>query len=183
MKFAIGSSCFGRIAAWRGVSTKVLAAALLVFSGSAVAQTVNQCDLNGDGVVDQNDVNLVLSGILTPASCTANIIGQGVCNVMVLQRVIDDIGKAASGCTLGNPHWVALSWTASSTPNVNYNVYRGTQSGGPYTLMNPTPVSTTSYNDTGVQLGVTYYYVVKAVDANNNLSAASNEASAIVPST
>jgi hypothetical protein len=162
---------------------KLLTTALIAFSGFALAQSANHCDLSGDGVVNQTDVDLATNWSLVPASCTANIMGEGVCNVMVLQRVVNARGLGSSGCTLGNPHWVELSWAASSTSGVRYNVYRGTQSGGPYTLVNPTPVSITKYDDTGVQLGITYYYIVKAVDSNNNLSGPSNESVAIVPAT
>jgi hypothetical protein len=143
----------------------------------------NACDLNSDGVVDQTDVDLAKNMILTPSSCSANIVGEGVCNVVVLQRVINARGLGSTGCTLGSPHWVSLGWAASSTPGVQYNVYRGTTLGGPYSLLNPKPLSLTSYNDTGAQLGVTYYYVIKAVDGSGNLSAPSNEAAAVVPST
>src|SRR5579864_1248052 len=56
---------------------------------------------------------------------------------------------------------VALSWSASSGAT-SYNVKRSTTSGGPYTtIASPT---TTSYTDTGVTNGTTYYYVVSAVN-------------------
>jgi fibronectin type 3 domain-containing protein len=64
---------------------------------------------------------------------------------------------------------------------VGYNVYRSTVSGGPYTLLTSTPVPGTTYTDNAVQAGVTYFYVVTAVDANGNESAFSNEAPVTVP--
>jgi hypothetical protein len=45
-----------------------------------------------------------------------------------------------------------------------YNVYRGTESGGPYDMINASLVQDTSYVDSGLESGVTYYYVVTAVD-------------------
>jgi hypothetical protein len=78
-------------------------------------------------------------------------------------------------------HSVSLSWTASMSTVVGYNVYRSTTSGGPYTLITSTPVAGVTYTDTAVQAGVTYFYVVTAVDANGNESAFSNEASVTVP--
>src|SRR5499427_1440989 len=56
---------------------------------------------------------------------------------------------------------VVLSWSASSGAR-SYNVKRSTTSGGPYTtIASPT---TSSYTDTGVTNGTTYYYVVSAVN-------------------
>jgi fibronectin type 3 domain-containing protein len=78
-------------------------------------------------------------------------------------------------------HSVSLSWTASTSSVIGYNVYRSTISGGPYTLITGSPNGGITYTDTAVQAGVTYFYVVTAVDANGNESAFSNEASATIP--
>jgi fibronectin type 3 domain-containing protein len=78
-------------------------------------------------------------------------------------------------------HSVDLSWTASTSIVVGYNVYRGTQSGGPYTKINSSLNATTAYTDSTVQSGATYYYVVTAVDATNAESAYSNQAVAVIP--
>jgi fibronectin type 3 domain-containing protein len=78
-------------------------------------------------------------------------------------------------------HSVDLSWTASTSIVVGYNVYRGTQSGGPYTKINSSLNATTAYTDSTVQSGTTYYYVVTAVDATNAESAYSNQAVAVIP--
>jgi fibronectin type 3 domain-containing protein len=77
-------------------------------------------------------------------------------------------------------HSVALAWTASTTPNVTYNVYRGTASGGPYTKLNSTPVSVLTYTDSN-NITTYYYYVVTAVDSHGIESVYSNEVSAGVP--
>jgi fibronectin type 3 domain-containing protein len=58
---------------------------------------------------------------------------------------------------------VSLSWT-SSVLALSYNVKRATVSGGPYTTI-ATGVTATSYNDSGLTNGTTYYYVVTAVDS------------------
>jgi hypothetical protein len=81
-------------------------------------------------------------------------------------------------------HYVVLSWTASTTPGViGYNVYRGTTSGGPYSKLNSSPVTGTTYTDDTVQAGATYYYVGTAVASDGvTESAYSDQASATVPS-
>lgn len=79
-------------------------------------------------------------------------------------------------------HTVALSWNPSTSSVIGYNVYRGTQPGGPYTKLNSSLESATAYTDATVVSGTTYYYVATAVDANNVESTYSNQAVAQVPS-
>ncbi len=58
-------------------------------------------------------------------------------------------------------HSVALNWAGSATCGTClYNVYRSTTMGGPYTKINSFPTSSTSYTDSSVVGGSTYYYVV-----------------------
>ncbi|MDR3676720.1 MAG: choice-of-anchor D domain-containing protein [Acidobacteriota bacterium] len=81
-------------------------------------------------------------------------------------------------------HDVILAWTASTTSGIlGYYIYRGTSAGAESTTpLNTTPVSAITYVDTNVTAGTKYYYVVTAVASNGTTqSAASNEASATVP--
>jgi hypothetical protein len=71
---------------------------------------------------------------------------------------------------------VALSWTAVAGA-AGYNVERSTTSGGPYTTI-ATNEAGTSYTDSTVTNGTTYYYVVTAIDSSKDVSANSNEVSA-----
>ncbi|MDB6019040.1 MAG: hypothetical protein JWR19_3529 [Pedosphaera sp.] len=59
---------------------------------------------------------------------------------------------------------INLSWTASLYAT-SYNVKRATTSGGPYTII-ANRATATSYNDVGLTAGVTYYYVVSAVNTS-----------------
>jgi fibronectin type 3 domain-containing protein len=76
---------------------------------------------------------------------------------------------------------VTLDWTSSTSAVIGYNVYRGTVSGGPYTQLNSSLVTTKQYQDSSVQSGQTYYYVVTAVDSSHVESANSNQVSATIP--
>jgi fibronectin type 3 domain-containing protein len=85
------------------------------------------------------------------------------------------IPSAPTGLTVtpGNAQ-VALSWTASSGAT-SYNVKRSTVNGSGYvTVSSPTG---TTYTDTGLTNGTTYYYVVSAVNGSGE-SANSTQASA-----
>lgn len=81
----------------------------------------------------------------------------------------------------GGSHSVSLSWVASTSAIAGYYVYRGNASGGPYVKMNSSPIGATTFTDTAVASGQTYYYVVTAVDSNGVESIHSNEASATIP--
>lgn len=80
-------------------------------------------------------------------------------------------GLAASG---GNAQ-VSLSWSAS-VGAATYRVYRGTVTGGPYTQI-AANLTATTYLDTTVSNGTTYYYVATAENAGGE-SGFSNQASA-----
>ena len=159
----------------RGAVT--LAAGLLLLPISTWAQAANACDLNQDGSVNVVDVQWAVNMTLGLSPCTSALIGPGVCNVVVVQRVTNAILNGAC------PHTVTLNWTASASSNVTgYNVYRGLTSGGPYTKVNTSLIVGTTYIDINVQAGLTYFYVSTAVDGNNNESAYSNQTSALIPS-
>ena len=70
---------------------------------------------------------------------------------------------------------MALAWSGSNGAT-SYNVLRSTTNGSGYTLI-ASGVTSTSYTNTRLTNGDTYYYVVQAVDAGGP-SADSNQASA-----
>jgi len=170
-------------------TTRILLAltlGLIVIATPAGAQTgpLDPCDLNGDRTHNDADRQLAISKALNPATCTSvNILANGACNAVMVQRVAN--AALGGGCltdTFG-AHSVTLNWAASTTPNVTYSVFRGTTSGGPYSLIKSN-VRVLVYTDIDSALvgGTTYYYVVTAVDAGGNASLYSNQVSALVPS-
>jgi hypothetical protein len=77
-------------------------------------------------------------------------------------------------------HSVSLYW--SDTASVaGYNVYRGTQSTGPFVRINPSLDTATVYTDNSVTSGQTYYYAATAVDTSGVESTYSNVAQAAIP--
>jgi P pilus assembly chaperone PapD len=78
-------------------------------------------------------------------------------------------------------HSVTLNWIASTATVSGYNVYRSTISGGPYAMVNSSLVNSTTYLDSTVQSGQTYFYSATSVDSGGNESIFSTEATAIIP--
>ena len=83
--------------------------------------------------------------------------------------------------TQGHSAGVLLSWNGTTdcdgAPVSGYNLYRSTTPGGPYTKVNTSLITASQYDDTSVANGITYYYVVTSVDAQDYESVHSQEAS------
>ena len=74
---------------------------------------------------------------------------------------------------------VSLDWANSGESDLaGYNVYRSTTGGSGYLKLNGPLATTSAYLDTTASNGVTYYYVVTAVDNGTNESGVSSEDSA-----
>jgi hypothetical protein len=77
-------------------------------------------------------------------------------------------------------HAVSISWDPSaSTSAAFYKVYRGTVSGGPYNLL-ATNIAASTYTDSTVQSGATYYYVTTTVSTAGLESIFSNQFKGVV---
>jgi fibronectin type 3 domain-containing protein len=79
------------------------------------------------------------------------------------------------------PHSVTLTWSPSTTTVSGYNVYRSTTSGSGYVKLNGALVPSTTYTDSTVKNGTTYFYVTTSVDASGNESTQSNQVSVTIP--
>ena len=79
-------------------------------------------------------------------------------------------------------HSATLTWNASTSSVVGYHAYRGTASGGPYAKLTSSATASTTFTDSTVQSGQTYYYVVTAVASSGAESVNSNQTQAIIPS-
>jgi hypothetical protein len=158
----------------RKVFLAILAAGISLFSPAAAwAQAANACDVNKDGSVNVVDVQVAINNYLN-------------CSTTPFQTFVSQvITGVLNSCPVSTGiHTVSLSWTASTTSGVTYNVYRAMTSGGyNYTTpLNSTPISGTSFTDCSVTLGQTYYYVVRAVDGSGDQSVNTNEPTVTIPS-
>ncbi len=91
------------------------------------------------------------------------------------------LAQALSGTGVAAPqHSVALSWNASTSSVVGYNVYRSSDSGASFSKITSMNADLT-YTDSAVAAGKTYLYVTTAVDANGKESPKSNQTQAAIP--
>jgi hypothetical protein len=89
--------------------------------------------------------------------------------------------ESVSGTGQTVQHTVALSWNASTSSVSGYNVYRSAAASGPYSKLDSSLDPATSYSDSTVQSGQTYYYVTTAVDSAGLESGYSNQVAVQVP--
>jgi hypothetical protein len=155
---------------------------MVALKAGSSSTPLNACDLATPyGSIDASDVQAAINMSLGLSPCIANIAGSNVCNVVVVQRVID-AALPGGTCITGTgtiSHSVSLNWAASTTPNVTYNVYRSNTSGS-YSTPLATLIGGTTYTDNNVASGQTYYYVVTAVNGGVE-SVHSNESPAVIP--
>ncbi|MBI2930059.1 MAG: fibronectin type III domain-containing protein, partial [Planctomycetes bacterium] len=78
---------------------------------------------------------------------------------------------------------IDLSWTDNSYDEDGFDIYRSTSAGGPFNIIASTVANVTSYSDTGLAAGTTYYYRVHSyIIFPDAQSGPSNTASAMTPS-
>ena len=170
-----------------------------VILGTSSTQTVSLTN-SGNSSVAISQINVSgsgfsKSGLTAPLTLAAGqtaslsvvfaptISGSTTGSVSVVSNATNSpaIGLSGSGVQ-SIAHSSTLNWHPSASTVVGYNIYRGTQTGGPHTKLNASPVSATTYTDNSVLAGQTYFYVVTAVDSSNVESVHSNEVSATIPS-
>lgn len=144
---------------------------------SSVTVTGAGFSANGisNGAVLTPGQSATLNVTFAPTSA-GNVTGAGINIVSNATNSPMTIGLSGTGT-----HVVKLQWAPSSTANVTYNVFRGTSQGGEGpTPINSSPVIATSYTDTNVAGGQTYFYDVKAVNSDGS-SGPSTEVQINVP--
>jgi hypothetical protein len=146
---------------------------LEVYSPTATRYYPNRKDWTGGTRDSTNNVEQVYvtspaSGMWTITVRGYNIPGNGRpgTTAQPYALVISGVGctmtaPASASATSNGDNRVDVSW-AGVGGAVEYRVYRSTTSGGGYAQVATVTAPTTSYADTGVSGGVTYYYVVRA---------------------
>lgn len=137
-------------------------------SGGKATVTLNTAAVAGTATVD------AFIGLITASSSSGTI---NVTFTLTSAPASPSGLKAVAGDSK-----VTLSWTANTeTDLAGYNVYRSSFSGRDYTKVNTGGLvskATTSYIDTGLKNGTTYYYVITAVNSSSLESSYSSQVSA-----
>jgi hypothetical protein len=173
------------------VSGSVISPALQVAledtSGAAYTQFEGEVSLslapNTTGAVLSGTLSATaVNGIATFSNITVTLPGSGFQLAAIGSGITS--GFSAS-FTAGSPlHQVDLSWNAPSSspdPVAGYNVYRSSDGGTTYQLVNLAVNTATAYEDTIVLSGQAYDYYVTSVDASGIESVPSNTIGVTIP--
>jgi beta-galactosidase len=144
-------------------------------------QRVFNVSINGAQVLSNFDILATAGGqdiaIVEPFTATANVQGEIVLQFTTItdNAEINGIEVIATPpatpsnltTTVASSSQINLSWTASATRGVVYNVFRSTTSD--FTPSNANQIATasgTTYSDAGLAVNTTYYYVLEASNAS-----------------
>ncbi len=124
-----------------------------------------------------SDTNVEVSGTYYYVVSAVSSSGESANSAEVMGSITGLPAPTGLTVTAVSSSQVDLAWTASAGAT-SYLVRRAYNSGGPYTTI-ASGVTNTSYSDTTVTSGPTYYYAVAAVSATNG-SPNSSEVSATI---
>jgi hypothetical protein len=88
--------------------------------------------------------------------------------------------EALSGVGITPTYNVTVSWSASTSQVTGYNIYRGVSTSS-YAKLNSALNPSTTFTDSNVTAGQTYYYVATAVNSTGQESPYSTPVQAVVP--
>jgi len=120
--------------------------------------------------------------ISATVSFTAQVAGNMPGNIVIDSDAANSPATISlSGFGTEPPHSVILSWDPSASPVFGYYVYRTVNPFGPYVRLNPSPIASTQFTDTGILSGESYIYVVTSVYSNTVESSFSDPVAAVIP--
>jgi acid phosphatase len=169
------------------VSVGSTASQTVTLTASVASVTISQANITSSFAVNGLTLPLTLAAgksasfsvQFTPTtSSTVNGSLSLVSNASTSTATVALSGTGTSSTSSG--HSVAVSWSDSNSVN-GFNVYRGSQSAGPYTKLTSSVVTPMTYTDSTVTSGATYYYAVTAVSSTGAESSYSTPVQAIVP--
>jgi Abnormal spindle-like microcephaly-assoc'd, ASPM-SPD-2-Hydin len=101
-------------------------------------------------------------------------------NAPVVMALAGD-GIDAGSAPASSKHVVTLSWDASQSKVIGYQVYRGEVSGGPYTRLTTSAITALQFSDSDVDSGLEYFYVATSVDNHETESLYSTQIAVTIP--
>ena len=164
-------------------SSKSMSATLSA-SGSSVtisSTTVNSSEFKLSGMSFPYTLAAGRTAAVT-VSFVPQVSGTASANLSFKSNATSTSVEALSGTgTTSTQHRVSLSWKSSSSLVVGYNIYRSSKSGGPFTRLNSVLDASTTYVDSSVLNGQSYYYVTTDVDSKGMESGFSNQVQVTIP--
>ena len=122
-----------------------------------------------------NTTSLDLTGIPTTAASYSFIVSVTGCGKHVAKKAYTVVIQSGANDV------VELNWSASTSNDVaGYNIYRSPD-GTNWTKINASLVASTTYSDSTVANGSTYYYAATAVDISGDESDETSPVEVVIP--
>jgi len=170
------------------VDTSSSAQTVTLSNTGSAALTITSLTITGTNASDFAEVaDTCGSSVAAGGACTVEVTftPSAASSFTATLTITDNASGSPQTVSLSGTgtHDIILTWTAGTTAGVTgYNVYRGTASGKESTTpLNSSPITGTTFTDSNVTAGKTYYYMVTTVGSGDVQSADSSEVSATVP--
>ncbi len=124
--------------------------------------------------------DIILNNVDTKASLSGQVSTGGRLNAFKAVSGASISAPSGLTATTASSSQINLSWTDNST-ETGFRIERSGSPGGPYSEIATVGANVTTYSNTGLSSSTTYYYRVRAYNANGN-SASSSVASATTQS-
>jgi hypothetical protein len=124
----------------------------------------------GENIGYSTKLNMNNKGVFynSPLSFLGGIVSMGLMGDPTLRLHVISPAKDLTASFSGSD--VELSWSPSSDPVLGYYIYRSDEYNGHYTLLNNTPVDSTTYTDKCIEESGKYFYMVRATLLQNSPS-------------
>ena len=151
--------------------------------GFQIMRQLGSTDPTSVATLDASASSFIDSGLLPDSTYqytvwAFNSAGAGPGTSISVQTSLAPPAIPTGVAAIADDHNITISWSAAAGAT-SYNIFRATTAGGESTTPLATGISATSFLDTSVTAGTTYYYLVTAVNGAG-ASTASNEVSAKV---
>src|SRR5512143_1207721 len=167
---------------WVASTDNIGVAAYTIYRDSALLATMTTATTAYSDITVTAATTYTYTVAALDAAGNASAVSPSATATTIAGGLSDGTPPSAPGtltATATNSSQISLSWVpaADNVGVSGYNIYRATSSLGPFVIAGTTPA--TSFTNTGLTSGATYYYIVKAFDGVPNESTlSSNVASA-----
>ncbi|MBI4654909.1 MAG: fibronectin type III domain-containing protein, partial [Nitrospirae bacterium] len=172
------SSVSAATVTWSGGGLDNLTSNPANWSGNIVPQYGDDAIIDGTSIKNSTwDLNLTLAGLTIKSGYTGKVTKISAVSLVIAKNVVSPSAPSGLGAVAISSSQINLSWTDNSNNETGFKIERKTGVGRIYNQIATVGANISTYSNTGLLAGTTYYYRIKAYNGVGD-SAYSNEVSA-----